>query len=160
MSNAPRVSRPHSSVDHSALSKDDLKFVAYLDGSAMYNNARGYLYSAEQAREWFLEDGHLDVAPRFCDLVADQDYAWRVLRRPEFIAEVISFIEGGDNPKLTDEQKAKATALMIRLSDAQSVDVVVYCKEDEQVDLVMELAEPLYHYLHKGEIPELEEDDE
>jgi hypothetical protein len=156
MAHNPRPSRAKSSVDHSAITADDIKLIAYLDNEVLMNYACGYLYRAEQAREWFLEDGKIDTCLPFHEEVKDQDYAWRVLRRPAFIANIIDRLENGDNDKLTDEQKAKVEAIMLRLADSQQVDVVLFCNPDDQDDVQMELAEPIYHYIVEGELPETE----
>lgn len=158
MARAPRVSRPKASANHSTLTEDDLKLVNYLNGQVIYNNARGYLSTAEQARDWFLEDGKLDVCPKFCDVVQGQDYAWRVLRQPKFMAAVIDYANGFDGPKFNEAQTAKAQALLILLSDSQPVDVILESDEENQTDLVMELAEGLFHYLHSGVIPEVDDE--
>lgn len=158
MPRTPRVSRPMASADHSALTEDDQKLVNYLEGQVIYNNARGYLSTAEQAREWFLEDGKLDVCPKFCDVVQGQDYAWRVLRQPKFMTAVIDYANGFDGPKFDEAQTAKAQALLILLSDSQPVDVILESDEENQTDLVMELAEGLFHYLHSGVIPEVDDE--
>ena len=124
----------------------------------MENNSNGYLYRAEMAREWYLEDGKIDRTQVFGELWKDQDYAWRVLLRKELHDAIIQQLEGGDNDPLTDAHKAKVVAILTRLSDHQPVDVVMYCKLDDQYELILEIAEALYQYLVEGEIPELEED--